>query len=80
MIEFENADVVRVPGCPHYVTSTYYAQMVAMFGESAAGTVRCEGCLVNGRPGVERRVRPSLRRDGLNSPLERQRYLYGRVA
>lgn len=75
----ENENILPAPACPHYITERYYLGMVAVFGESAAGTIRCEGCLVNGRPGTERRTRPSKRRDGLTL-LERERFLRGRVA
>lgn len=36
--------VRKAPGCPHYITESRYAEMAAIVGESAVGTIRCRFC------------------------------------
>lgn len=70
--------VRKAPGCPHYITESRYAEMAAIVGESAVGTIRCRFCYDgpvvtygvfnkpgpnSNRPRVNRRTARPQRRD-----------------
>lgn len=38
------ARVRKAPGCPHYITEARFAEMAAIVGASAVGTIRCPFC------------------------------------
>lgn len=46
MTEFEQANIIKAPSCPHYIPRAFYDTMFLALGESAAGTIRCEKCMV----------------------------------
>lgn len=83
----ENPNIVAAPACPHYMPRDVYNTFLEELGEAAECAIKCEWCMETAprvprrfnQPGRPRQVRGSKRRDGL-TPLERERFLRGRVA
>lgn len=44
MTEFEQADIIKAPSCPHYMPRPAYDALCLVVGPGAEGTIRCERC------------------------------------
>ena len=50
MIEFEQANIIKAPGCPHYITRAFYDARYMVVGPDNAGRISCVRCTVYGPP------------------------------
>lgn len=76
------AMVRKAPGCPHYVSSGYYAEMLAALGREAEAAIRCARCCEQpvGPLGAVRSNVAELRRQGRAVLDARERWLRRNVA
>lgn len=44
MIEFEQANIIRAPGCPHWMPRDAYDSLFLVYGDS--NEIKCERCYV----------------------------------
>lgn len=45
MIDFGQANIIKAPGCPHYVTRRHFARRIVVLGRGRIGEVTCESCV-----------------------------------
>lgn len=46
----DEADIIKAPSCPHYITRAFYDARYMVVGPDAAGRICCARCTVYGPP------------------------------